>query len=195
MLLFISCDIHPNPGPIDPCSVCSRRVTWGNRSVQCTTALSGYTFPALVFLPLTFVKSPRDTLGLAQCAHPLLNPSLSHPNRVPSSINTLLTNTHKTISLKMNPHPKTTTNNPTNPPNHPQLIFNYPPSASTIPPPQTQHTISPLTQSSFHTSSPTRNILRILQWNANGIRPRRTKLIQFLSQNQYYLIFEVAPLL
>ena len=36
MLLLISGDIHPNPGPIDPCSVCSRRVTWGNRSIQCT---------------------------------------------------------------------------------------------------------------------------------------------------------------
>ena len=36
MLLLISGDIHPNPGPIDPCFVCSRRVTWGNRSVQCT---------------------------------------------------------------------------------------------------------------------------------------------------------------
>ena len=36
MLLLISGDIHPNPGPIDPCSVCSRRVTWRNRSIQCT---------------------------------------------------------------------------------------------------------------------------------------------------------------
>ena len=80
-------------------------------------------------------------------------------------------------------------NNRTDPPNHPQLIFTYPPSASSIPPPQTQHTISPLTQSSFHPSSPSRNNLRIVQWNANGIRPRRNKLIQFLSQNQYNLIF------
>ena len=45
------------------------------------------------------------------------------------------------------------------------------------------------TQSAFHPSSPSRNNLRILQWNANGIRPRRTELIQFLSQNQYDLIF------
>ena len=42
MLLLISGDIHPNPGPIEPFSVCSRRVTWGNRSVQCSiTVLSG----------------------------------------------------------------------------------------------------------------------------------------------------------
>ena len=76
MLLLISGDIHPNPGPIDPCSVCSRRVTWGNNVL---TVLSGYTSPALVFLLLTFVKFHRDTLGLAQCVHPLLNLSpLSH---------------------------------------------------------------------------------------------------------------------
>ena len=31
MLLLISGDIHPNPGPIDLCSVCSRRVTWGKQ--------------------------------------------------------------------------------------------------------------------------------------------------------------------
>ena len=79
-------------------------------------------------------------------------------------------------------------NNPIYPPNHPQLIYTYPPSASSTPP-QTQYTTSPLTQSSFHPSSPSRSNLRILQWNANGIRPRRTELIQFLSHNQYDLIF------
>ena len=52
----------------------------------------------------------------------------------------------------MNP-PKTTTNNPTYPPNHPQLIFTYPASASSIPPPQTQHTITQSSKSSFHPSS------------------------------------------
>ena len=36
LMLLISGDIHPNHGPIDSCSVCSRRVTWKNRSVQCT---------------------------------------------------------------------------------------------------------------------------------------------------------------
>ena len=153
---------------------------------------------ALVFLPLTFVKSPWDTLELAQCAHPLLNPSsLSH---------TLIQYLHPSLYLHPftfqipHPHsqtptklylqkypPKTTTNNSTHPPNHPQLIYTNPPSASSIPP-QTQHTISPLT-SSFHPSSPSRNNLRILQWNVNEICPRRTELIQFLFHNQYDLIF------
>ena len=67
-----------------------------------------------------------------------VSPSIHTPNPPPS-----LTNTHKTISSKTNP-PKTTTNNPTYPPNNPQLIFTYPPLASSTPPPQIQHTISPL---------------------------------------------------
>ena len=124
------------------------------------------------------------------------SPSLSHPNLVSSSTNThkpssSSTNTHKTSSSKMKPHPKqlSTTNNPTDLSNQPQLTFTYPRSASSLPPPQPQHTISPLTQSSFHPSSPSRNNLRILQWNANGIRPRRTELIQFVFLNQYNFIF------
>ena len=112
MLFLISGDIHPNPSPIELCSVCSRRVTWGTDQYNVPTVFSGYTSSALVFLPLTFVKSPRDTLGLAQCAHPLLNsPTLLHPNPVSSSINTpnppsSIRNTHKTIFSKMNPTPK-----------------------------------------------------------------------------------------
>ena len=46
MLLLISGDIHPNPGPIDPCSVCSRRVTWETDRYNVPTVLSGYTSPA-----------------------------------------------------------------------------------------------------------------------------------------------------
>ena len=127
-------------------------------------------------------------------------PSLSHSNPVSSFFSVspsshtpnpppTLTNNHKTISLKTKPSPKTTSNNPSYLPNHPQLIYTYLPSALTTPSPQTQQTTSPLTQSSFHPSSPSRNNLRILQWNANGIRPRRTELLHFLSHNQYDLIF------
>ena len=196
MLLLISGDIHPNLGPIDPCSVCSRRVTWGNRSVQCTNCSLWVHLSCSGLSPADFRKiSPGHSWTCPMYpSSSQLSPFFLHPNPAPSSINTpnpasSLTNTHKTISSKMNPHPKTTTNNPTNLPNQPQLIFNYPPSASTIPPPQTQHTISPFTQSSFHPSSPSRNNLRNLQWNANRIRPRRTELTHFLSQNQYDLIF------
>ena len=201
-MLLISGDIHPNPGPIDPCSVCSRRVTWGNRSVQCINCSLWVHLSCSGLSPTDFRKiSPGHSWTCPMCpssSQPL--PSLSHPNFVSLSLSVSpsthtpnpppsLTNNHKTISSKINPPPKTTTNNPTYPPNHPQLIYTYPPSASSIPSPQTQHTISPLTQSSFPPSSPSRNNLRILQWNANGIRPRRTELLHFFFHNQYDLIF------
>ena len=35
LLLLMSGNVHPNPGPIFPCSVCARNVTWRGKSVQC----------------------------------------------------------------------------------------------------------------------------------------------------------------
>ena len=119
MLLFISGDIHPNPGPIDPCSVCSHRVTWGNRSVQCTNCSLWVHFPCSGLSPADFRKiSPGHSWTFPMCpssSQPL--PSLSPPNPVSSSFSVSqsthspnpppsLTNIHKTISSKMNSPPK-----------------------------------------------------------------------------------------
>ena len=73
MLLLISGDIHPNPGPIDPALSAPVESPGETDRYNVPTVLSGYTSPALVFLLLTFVKSHQDTLGLAQYVHPLLN--------------------------------------------------------------------------------------------------------------------------
>ena len=35
LLLLMSGNVHPNPGPIFPCSVCTGNVTWWGKSVQC----------------------------------------------------------------------------------------------------------------------------------------------------------------
>ena len=37
LLLLMSGNIHPNPGPIFPCSVCAGNVTWRGKSVLCCT--------------------------------------------------------------------------------------------------------------------------------------------------------------
>ena len=37
LLLLMSGNIHPNPGPIFPCSVCTGNVTWWGKSVLCCT--------------------------------------------------------------------------------------------------------------------------------------------------------------
>ena len=101
------------------------------------------------------------------------------------------------ILIFKNEPPKhlSTINNSPNLPNHTKLTFTYPPSASSLPPPQPQPYISPLKQSSFYCYPPSQNSLRIFQWNANGIRPHRTELIQFLSLNKYDLIFLQESLL
>ena len=36
-LLLMSDNVHPNPCPVFPCSVCAGNVTWRGRSVQCCT--------------------------------------------------------------------------------------------------------------------------------------------------------------
>ena len=38
LLLLMSGNVHPNPGPIFPCSVCTGNVTWRGKSVQCCTS-------------------------------------------------------------------------------------------------------------------------------------------------------------
>ena len=35
LLLLMSGNVHPNPGPIFPCSVCAGNVTWRGKLVQC----------------------------------------------------------------------------------------------------------------------------------------------------------------
>ena len=37
LLLLMSSNVHPNPGSIFPCSVCTGNVTWWGKSVQCCT--------------------------------------------------------------------------------------------------------------------------------------------------------------
>ena len=37
LLLLMSGNVHPNPGPIFPCSVCAGNVTWRGKSVLCCT--------------------------------------------------------------------------------------------------------------------------------------------------------------
>ena len=35
LLLLMSGNVHPNPGPVFPCSVCAENVIWRGKSVQC----------------------------------------------------------------------------------------------------------------------------------------------------------------
>ena len=81
-LILISGDIHP--GPIDPCSVCSRRVTWRNRSIQCTNCSLWVHLSCSGLSPADFCKiSPGYSWTCPMCpssSQPL--PSLSRSNPV-----------------------------------------------------------------------------------------------------------------
>ena len=37
LLLLMNGNVYPDPGPIFPCSVCAKNVTWRGKSVQCCT--------------------------------------------------------------------------------------------------------------------------------------------------------------
>ena len=123
------------------------------------------------------------------------SPSSSQAVCLPIFIFKYLQNSKILIFKNEPPKHLSTINNSPNLPNHPKLTFTYPPSASSLPPPQPQPSTSPLKQSSFHRYPPSQNSIRIFQWNANEICPRRTELIQFLLLNKYDLIFLQESLL
>ena len=101
MLLLIRGDIHPNPGPTDPCSVCSRRVTWKNRSVQCINCFLWVPFSCSGLSHAEFCKiSPGHTWNSP------MYPSSSQPP--PSHI--LILYLHPQTLPNPHPHPQIPTN-------------------------------------------------------------------------------------
>ena len=60
LLLLMSSNVYPNPGPIFPCSVCAENVTWRGKSVQCCTCSSAPMGPSKV---LTISLSKFGALG------------------------------------------------------------------------------------------------------------------------------------
>ena len=73
---------------------------------------------------------------------------------------------------------------------HPRLQASYPPSAHSIsstsaPPPPS---LAPSFSSAPPASSPPPDSLRVLQWNAGGLRARSTELLHFLSSHPVDLI-------
>ena len=76
MLLLISGDIHSNPDPIDPCSVYSHRVTWGNRSIQCTNCSLWVHLSYSGLSPTDFCKiSPGHSWTCPMCPSSSQSPS------------------------------------------------------------------------------------------------------------------------
>ena len=163
-------NVHPNPGPIFPCSVCAGNVTWRGKSVQCCTCskwvhLSCSQLSLSEFRALGSSHSwscpPAITLWLLRtpstCIPPLYNLAppllmlLSHPTLVSKL---LIPRRHILYLLPLPPH-------------HCPLL-----------PTVLLHLLPPLPPHS----------LRLLQWNAGGLRARSTELLHFLLSHSVDLI-------
>ena len=85
LLLLMSGNVHPNPGPISPCSVCAGNVTWQGKSVQCCACskwvhlrCSQLSLPKFIALGSSHSWSipPAVTLGFPPQTPPTCKPPL-----------------------------------------------------------------------------------------------------------------------
>ena len=116
LLLLMSGNVHPNPGPIFPCSVCAGNVTWQGKSVLCCTCSK-------------WVHLRRSQL------------SLSKFRALGSSHSWSCLPCHNTVTTSLDSSNTYTSTAQTGPPStdpalscHPRLQTSYPPSAHSISP-------------------------------------------------------------
>ena len=173
LLLLMSGNVHPNPGPIFPCSVCAGNVTWRGKSVQCC-ACSKWVHLRCLQLSLSNFRA----LGSSHSwSCPLCRNTVTPPSSDPSGT--------YTSTVESGPPSANAALLP-----HPRLQTSYLPSAHLIfpspalPPPS----LAPGYTSAPPASSPPPDSLRVLQWNAGGLRARSTELLHFLSSHPVDLI-------
>ena len=156
----MSGNVHPNPGPIFPCSVCAGNVTWGDKSVQCCTCskwihlrCSQHSLSKFRTLgsshSWSFPPAPSPLPGLLRhvyfyCA---IWPLSANPALPP----------HPCLQTSYSPFPH---------------FMSFSPFASLAP------LFSPGCPSTPPTSTPP-DSLRVLQWNAGGLRARSAELLHF----------------
>ena len=172
LLLLMSSNIHPNPGPIFPCSVCAGNVTWRGKSVLCCTC-SKWVHLRCSQLSLSKFRA----LGS------------SHSWRCPPCRNTVTppSDSSDTYTSTVQSGPPSTDAALSR---HPHLQTSYPPSAHSISPSSASSPLS-LAPGHFSTppaSSPPSDSLRVFQWNAGGLQARSTELLHFLSSHSVDLI-------
>ena len=167
----MSGNVHPNPGPIFPCSVCAGNVTWRGKSVLCCTC-SKWVHLRCSQLSLSKFRA----LGS------------SHSWSCPPCRNTVtpFSDSSDTYTSTVQSGPPSTDAALSR---HPCLQTSYPPSAHFISPSSAP---SPPYLAPGHFSTPTASSLpdslRVLQWNAWGLQARSTELLHFLSSHPVDLI-------
>ena len=172
LLLLMSGNVHPNPDPIFPCSVCAGNVTWRGKSVQCCTCskwvhlrcsqLSLSKFRALGSSHSWSCFPCRNTVT------PSSDSSDTYTSTVESGLPLLMLHSRVTLVSK---------------PLILHLPILYPPSSAPSPP-----STAPGHFSTPPASSPPPDSLRVLQWNVGGLHARSTELLHFLSSYPVDLI-------
>ena len=173
LLLLMSGNVHPNPGPIFPCSVCTGNVTWRGKSVQCC-ACSKWVHLRCSQLSLSNFRAlgSSHSWSFPPCRNTVTPPSSDSSGTYTSTVES----GPPSANAALLPHPR--------------LQTSYPPSAHlispspTLPPPS----LAPGYTSAPPASSPPPDSLRVLQWNAGGLRARSTELLHFLSSHPVDLI-------
>ena len=173
LLLLMSGNVHPNPGPIFPCSVCAGNVTWRGKSVQCC-ACSKWVHLRCSQLSLSNFRAlgSSHSWSCPPCRNTVTPPSSDSSGTYTSTVES----GPPSANAALLPHPR--------------LQTSYPPSAHLIspspalPPPS----LAPGYTSAPPASSPPPDSLRVLQWNAGALRARSTELLHFLSSHPVDLI-------
>ena len=172
LLLLMSGNVHPNPGPIFPCSVSAGNVTWRGKSVQCC-ACSKWVHLRCSQLSLSQFRAlgSSHSWSCSPCRNTV----------TPSSDSSDM----YTSTVQSSPSPANAAFSP-----HPGLQASYPPicsfyifslcPSSTVP-------CSRLLSCAFCFLLPP-DSLRVLKWNAGGLRTRSTELLHFLSSHPVDLI-------
>ena len=163
----MSGNVHPNPGPIFPCSVCAGNVIWRGKSVQCC-ACSKWVHLRCSQLSLSLFRAlgSSHSWNCPPCRITVTPPSSDSSDMYTSTVQSSPASANAALSP------------------HPRLQTSYPPSAHYISSPSA---LPPLSLAPGFSSAPP-DSLRDLQWNAGGLRTRSTELLHFLSSHPVDLI-------
>ena len=84
LLLMMSGNVHPSPGPIFPCSVCAGNVTWLGKSVQCCTC-SKWVHLRCSQLSLSNFRAlgSSHSWSFPPCCNTVTPPPRTPPTRIP----------------------------------------------------------------------------------------------------------------
>ena len=101
LLLLMSGNVHPNPGPIFPCSVRAENVIWQGKSVQCCTWLQMGPSKVLITFPLQIQSSWQLSLLKLPPYCNTVTPSLNSFDMYTSTVHSI----PLSIDAALLPHP------------------------------------------------------------------------------------------